>query len=87
MKLVLAAIAAAAVTLSGCTNPQTAANVEADVLNAGQIACVLLNAVTDAKAVATACNIADNLIPVVESTLAAHRQGVGIPAKAGCAGH
>lgn len=72
--------------LSTACNAKDASTVEKDVFTSVQVACVLENATLGNAQIATACGIAESLIPGLETILAAHRQGVGVPKPAAC-GH
>lgn len=69
---------------TGCIPAKSAAEIG---LSGAQYACVLLTTLWDAPAVATACGIAQNLIPIVRSVLvgkatAAKSQGAALPPEA-----
>lgn len=71
---------AAPFALVGCANPPPAKTVVQDVLTSAQIACVFLQALTNAPEVATACGIDSKMTPLVEQLIgqreAAKKSGV-----------
>jgi hypothetical protein len=77
-------VGAVAGCLSGCNGAQSPGSVATDVLDVGQVACVLLNAELDVPAIQKTCNILNVAGPTITQILAAHKQGVGIAKPGGC---